>query len=213
MMHSESGNYYPIGTPTFWSGNFIPDEALKKRRYFFIRIRTRFYIKEGMLPFVQIKGSILYKGTEALTTSDYYDAKTNAYYKTVRNHWGDTIDTIQTLTLTMTDYYLLIKHYELVDYEILDGCYFDATIGLFDSYINKYKEIKMNSKGAMRTLAKLFLNNLYGKLASSTKSSFKKAYVKDDGSIGFYNIYEAEKQGGYIPCGSAITSYARFYIC
>ena len=35
----------------------------------------------------------------------------------------------------------------------------------------------MNSKGAMRTLAKLFLNNLYGKLASSTKSSFKKAYV------------------------------------
>lgn len=211
MMHSESGNYYPIGTPTFWSGNFIPDEALKKRRYFFIRIRTRFYLKSGMLPFVQIKGSILYNGTEALTTSDYYDKKTGAYYKVVKNHWGDNVDTIQTLTLTMTDYYLLIKHYELVDFEILDGCYFSATIGLFDSYINKYKEIKMNSKGAMRTLAKLFLNNLYGKLASSTKSSFKKAYVKEDGSIGFYNIYEAEKQGGYIPCGSAITSYARCF--
>ena len=27
MMSSESGNIYPIGTPTFWTGNYIPDEA------------------------------------------------------------------------------------------------------------------------------------------------------------------------------------------
>lgn len=209
MMHSASGNRYPIGVPTFWSGNFIPNEALENKRYFFIRIKTRFYLKDGMLPFIQIKGNKLYKGTEALTTSDYYDSKTDRYYKIVKDHWGNTIDTIQTLTLTMTDYYLIIKHYELVDFEILDGCYFDSTIGLFDAYIDKYAEIKMNSKGAMRTLAKLFLNNLYGKLASSTSSSFKKALIKEDGSIGFITIYENEKKGGYIPCGSAITSYAR----
>ena len=38
VMHSESGNYYPIGQPTFWYGNFIPEEALINHRYYFIRI-------------------------------------------------------------------------------------------------------------------------------------------------------------------------------
>ena len=49
MMSSESGNRYPVGEPTFWYGNFIPDEALKPNRYYFIRIKTRFYLKENML--------------------------------------------------------------------------------------------------------------------------------------------------------------------
>jgi hypothetical protein len=61
----------------------------------------------------------------------------------------------------------------------------------------------------MRTLAKLFLNNLYGKMASSTNSSFKVAVTKEDGSIGYLNAVEHDKKPGYIPIGSAITSYAR----
>ena len=85
-----------------------------------------------------------------------------------------------TMTLTMTDYELIKEHYELVDFEILDGCYFNAAIGIFDNYINKYKEIKLNSTGAVRELAKLFLNNLYGKMASSTTSNFKFAVPQED---------------------------------
>ena len=92
---------------------------------------------------------------------------------------------------------------------ILYGCYFFSSIGIFDTYIDKYKEIKMNSKGAMRELAKLFLNNLYGKLASSTDSSFKVAYVKEDKSLGFYTVTQHNKRPVYIAAGSAITSYAR----
>ena len=61
----------------------------------------------------------------------------------------------------------------------------------------------------MRMLAKLFLNNLYGKLAASTDSSFKYAFVKEDTSIGFVPVNQNEKKPGYIPVGSAITSYAR----
>jgi hypothetical protein len=109
----------------------------------------------------------------------------------------------------MTDYELLKDHYELVDFEILDGCWFYAEVGLFDTYINKYKEIKLNSTGALRELAKLFLNNLYGKMASSTDSSFKIAFVKENGAIGFKTVSEQNKKPGYIPVGSAITSYAR----
>lgn len=209
MMSSESGNRYPVSIPHFWRGNIIPDVALLPERYYFIRIKTRFYIKKNMLPFIQIKNSALYKGTEALETSDIYDHKTGEYY----THWtdkdGNVHDTRVELVLTMTDYELMKEHYELVDFEILDGCWFYSQIGIFDEYIEKYKKIKLESKGALRELAKLFLNNLYGKMASSTDSSFKVAYVKDDGSVGFLPVSENNKAPGYIPVGSAITSYAR----
>lgn len=209
MMSSESGNPYPIGKPTFWVGNYIPDEALEDNRYYFIRIKTRFYIKKDKLPFIQIKGNLLYKGTESLESSDVYDKTTNQYYTHYRDLNGDLIDTRVELTLTMTDFILIKEHYELVDFEILDGCWFYTQIGIFDEYIEKYKHQKQISKGAKRELAKLFLNNLYGKMASSKDSSFKLAYVKEDKSIGFLPVSENNKKAGYIPVGSAITSYAR----
>lgn len=208
MMSKESGNLYPIGLPKFWQGNYIPDEAIAPDKYFFIRIKTRFYIKKNKLPFIQIKGSLLYRGTEALESSDIVnkEGKTSPYYIDI---YGNKHDTRQTLTLTMTDYYLFLEHYDTVEFEILDGCYFNAICGIFEGYIEKYKQIKLTSKGAMRELAKLFLNNLYGKMATNRDSSFKVAYLKEDNSIGFYPVTENEKKPGYIPVGSAITSYAR----
>ena len=209
MMSSESGNRYPIGLPHFWAGNFIPKEAQINNRYFFIRFRTKFYLKHNMLPFIQIKGSWLYKGTEMLETSDVRSPKDDKYYDKYYDKEGRLQDTTVTLTLTCTDYKLFREHYDVKDFEILDGCWFETEIGIFDDYVNKYKQIKMNSKGAKRTLAKLFLNNLYGKMATNTNSSFKLAYLKDDGSIGFETIDQNHKKPGYIPVGSAITSYAR----
>lgn len=209
MMSSESGNRYPIGVPYFWKGNIIPDVALSEDRYYFVRVKTRFYIKPDKLPFIQIKSSLLYKGTEALETSDVYDKRTGEYYTHYTDKDGNIHDTRVELVLTMTDYELLKEHYELVDFEILDGCWFYSEIGIFDEYIDKYKKIKLESKGALRELAKLFLNNLYGKMASSMDSSFKLAYVKEDKTIGFLPVAEANKKPGYIPVGSAITSYAR----
>ena len=209
MMSSESGNRYPVGYPTFWKGNYIPDEAYGNSKFFFIRIKTRFYIKKDKLPFIQIKRSMLYPPTEMLVTSDVMNPADGKYYRYLRKLNGEIVDTSVTMTLTQTDYELIKEHYELVDFEILDGCYFDAYKGLFDPYIEKYKKIKIESKGALRELAKLFLNNLYGKMAASMNSSFKVAYLKEDNSIGFEIILANEKTPGYIPIGSAITSYAR----
>lgn len=206
MMHSESGNRYPVGEPHFWKGD-TPPEAKHDNRYYFVRIRTRFYLKKNKLPFIQMKNTLRYQGNECLKTSDiYHDGK---YYRTYIDYDGIEKPATVTLTLTMTDYQLMQEHYVLKDCEILDGCWFYSEIGLFDKYIDHYKEIKMNSKGAIRELAKLFLNNLYGKMASNTNSSFKYAYVKEDKTIGFITIEEEEKKPGYIPVGSAITSYAR----
>ena len=210
MMSSESGNLYPIGEPTFWQGDYIPYEALYyPKRYYFVRIKTRFYIKPGYLPFIQLKGNILYQGNECLESSDVYDPETQKYYAHYLDLNGNLVDTRVELTLTQTDFQLLKEHYNLVDFEILDGCWFRSECGIFDEYIEKYKKIKLEAKGALRELAKLFLNNLYGKMASSMDSSFKIAYVKEDKSIGFMAVSAKDKTPGYIPVGSAITSYAR----
>lgn len=209
MMSSESGNRYPYGKPTFWYGNYIPDKCLQDNIYYFVRIKTRFYIKENKLPFIQIKGSWLYKLNEMLETSDFVDRKTGKHYTKYVDTDGTVKDTRVEMVLTMTDYELIKEHYNLVDFEIIDGCYFYAMVGLFDDYINKYKKIKMESKGAKRELAKLFLNNLYGKMSSNMNSSFKVAIQKDDGNITFKAVKSKEKTPGYIPIGSAITSYAR----
>lgn len=196
VMSSESGNYYPIGLPHFWKGE-IPDQALKDNRYYFMQIETEFYLKDGYLPFIQIKNDLLYKSTECLKTSCVWDKEKNWWY---RNR--------VTLTLTMTDYELIKEHYDLVECKIISGCWFYSSIGIFDEYIEKYKQIKLTSKGALRELAKLFLNNLYGKMASSTDSSFKIAKV-DGNKLYFITQKENDKEPGYIPIGSAITSYAR----
>lgn len=206
MMHSISGNKFPVYEPFFWKGNYIPDEAKLNNRFYFIRIKTRFYLKDGYLPTIQIKNNPCYKSTEYLETSDIFYGGT--FHKEIYIK-GKLKDTRVELVLSEIDYVLFLEHYDVVDFEILDGCYFYAISGLFDEYINHFAEIKKNEKGALRTLAKLFLNNLYGQFAKSTDSSFKHAYLNENGDICYETVKENKKIPGYIPIGSAITSYAR----
>ena len=208
VMSSASGNRYPIGKPTFWNGNFIPKEAVSNSRYFFIHVKTRFYLKEGYLPFIQLKNTLVYGFHTMLETSDVEINGT--YYRELTGANGEPEPCRPDLYMTMTDLMLFLKHYRHEDFEIIDGCWFESRIGLFDGYIEKFKKIKMESKGAKRTLAKLFLNSLYGKMAAGTNSNFKIGVLNDD-RIEYLTVLENEKEPGYIPCGAAITSYARCY--
>lgn len=211
VMSSESGSYYPVGEPTFWKGNFIPKMIVNNTDYYyFIRVKTRFYLRKNKLPFIQVKSDYRYRGNECLESSDVWDKEQKRYVTHTRDSYtGELNDTRLILTLTMVDFKLFLEHYEVVEFEILDGCYFRTEIGIFDQYISKYRKIKETSEGAIRELAKLFLNNLYGKMASSTDSSFKIARLDDDGVLKFMTINESHKKAGYIAVGSAITSYAR----
>lgn len=210
MMESASGNIYPYGKPHFWTGNYIPDKVLNdKTLYYFIRIKTRFYIKPNKLPCIQIKGDINYCGTDYLETSDIvYKGKAFKSYLDIDNKVKECK---VILTLTMTDFQLIKEHYDLIDFEILDGCYFKSTQRLFDEYIYKWKNEKINAKnGSERTIAKLFLNNCYGKLGTSKNSSFKTTYIKkESNSIGFKSVEEYNQRVVYVAGASAVTSYAR----
>ena len=207
-MSSESGNRYPVGMPKFWQGD-IPD--LPEQSYYFVRIKCRFKIKDEMLPTVQIKGSFLYSGTEYLTTSDIYDYSSGTY-KRYYMRKGELHDTQITMTMTCVDYELFLQHYDVYDLQVLDGCWFRTEIGLFDEYMYKYKKIKESSQGAERELAKLYLNNLYGKFSANDSSSYKVPYINKKNVLGFESVEEHEKKPGYIAIGSAITSYARRFV-
>lgn len=207
-MSSESGNRYPVGMPKFWQGD-IPN--LPQQSYYFVRIKCRFKIKDGMLPTVQIKGSFLYSGTDYLTTSDIYDYSSGTY-KRYYMRKGKLHDTQITMTMTCVDYELFLQHYDVYDLQVLDGCWFRTEIGLFDEYMYKYKKIKESSQGAERELAKLYLNNLYGKFSANDSSSYKVPYINKKNVLGFELVEEHEKKPGYIAIGSAITSYARRFV-
>lgn len=209
VMTEESGNPYPIGKPYFWKGNYIPDEAYENKRVFIIRFKCSFNLKEGYLPTIQIKGSI-YKYTEYLTTSDWVKDGKRYHY----TDYGNGKEVIRpTLTLTSVDFELFKEHYDITDLEILDGCYFETKIGLFDVYIQKWAKMKIDAtksgnKG-LRTLAKLFLNNLYGKLATSPDGSHKVPYLDKDGILHWHIVKGKDKKVVHIAMGAFVTAYAR----
>lgn len=208
-MHSMSGERYPIGYGNFCKGSLpkkIKDDPLV---YYFIRIKCRFNVKHGFLPFIQIKGNCHYKGTDHLTTSDiYYNGK---YHDTFLDIDGTKKPAIVDMVLTKDDYELFLQHYDTIGLQEIEYLWFDTDIGMFDQYIDKWREVKQNNEGAKRGIAKLFSNNLYGQMAKSTDSSFKVAYFNEDNILKFRRVEQHKKTPGYIACGSAITSKARRY--
>lgn len=190
VMHSMSGNYYPVGKPTFWTGQ--PDFESLQDKYWFIRIKCDFKLKRGYLPTIQIKGNWLYNPREFLEDNipTVSGVKRHNIYKD-----GVKLDTRVTLTLTMTDFYLFREHYHIFNLEYISGCYFQKEIGIFDGYIDRWMYEKEHSKGLERLIAKLFQNNLYGKFATSPNSSYKYCYL-EEGVLKFRTIEEREKKPG-----------------
>jgi len=229
VMHSQSNNKYPIGLATYYTNRDVDTKQYKhvkietnlldklsqiyedKNSSFVVRFKSRFKLKNGYLPFIQIKNDLNYKPTEHLTTSDFYCAFTGnhvPYLMTGENH-DKKIFAYPELTLTEPDFMRFLKHYDTSSLVILDFAVFSTTIGIFDDYIDKHFEEKQNSTGAKRELAKLFLNNLYGKLASSEDSSHRIPYLDEDGIVQFETKEELNKKTLHIASGSYVTAYAR----
>lgn len=191
MMHSRSGNYYPVGQPYYITADDFPkfEKLPTSKFYYFVRVLGSFELKPDHLPTLQIKDDPRFRGhsNEWLTSS-----------------MGHTVD----IVLTCTDYRKLLENYE-ANITVLEAVGFKTEIGLFDKYINHWYGIKEHATGAERQIAKLFLNNLYGKFAASTDSSYKIARVGARGGLSYMTVQANDKTPGYIAIGSAITSYAR----
>ena len=201
----------PFGLPTWFKGE-IPEEVLEKSKnkeiYYFVKIKTRFKLKKNYLPCIQVKNDPMYKPREWLTTSDI-DGKP-CYKKK-----DGTIKRAEvTLILTQTDYEMIKEHYELIDCEEIEGCYFKCEKGIFDKYINKWAELKKKSKGVnppLYLISKLMLNSMYGKQAQSPNSSYKIPFL-DENRILKFKLVEDEDITNVKHCAVAasITSLGRY---
>lgn len=173
--------------------------------FFFVHVRCNFELKSGFIPTLQIKNNPLYFANDYLTTSaiDINGKKYKHYIKD-----GSIVPTSVDLYLTQYDLELLLKHYNVTDFEIIDGVYYKARDDMFSMYIKYWARIKKESTGALRQFAKLMLNNLYGKLSTNPKRTMKIPYLEDN--IVKYEIIENNSDAVHIACGSAITACARY---
>ena len=210
VMHSVSGNEYPCGMPEVLS-TFEEFNEAKGSRFYFIRFKCSFEIKEGFLPFIQIKNNLLYTGTEMLTTSRIKNQKTGRYVTEIKNPNGVQNNVVE-LTMSKPIFQLFKKHYSIENFEFEMCLAYQTTMYDFDDYIEFYMKEKMTQEGGLRQIAKLFLNSAYGKFGTSPNSSFKIADLDDEGCLCFSTVFEAEKKTIYVPVAAAVTSYARCLI-
>lgn len=205
VMHSDGGNYYPVGMPHYVKG-CLPDFSNvpeNEHRYYFVRFKCYFNLKDGYLPFVSVKHNPLYPSNRVLTTS-FPMIKGKLYTGEIDGSPSGYLE----MTMTCTEYERFLEHYEVYGLDILDSVWFYAEKGLFDKFIDHWKHIKETSTGGRRTYAKLNLNNLYGKFATSDNSSFKRA-ILHEGRLIFQTYEEHAMETFYIPIGAAVTGFAR----
>lgn len=178
----------PIGEPILFQGKYKEDRVYP---LYIQMISCCFQIKEGKIPTIQIKNSKYFMENEYLESSN-----------------GEII----TLVLSNIDLELFLQQYNVYELTYECGWKFKAMNGIFTDYIDKWIKVKIEAtksgnKG-MRQIAKIALNSLYGKYATSLDVQSKYPYLED--GIVKYCLSEKEQRNGlYLPVGIFITSYAR----
>ena len=177
----------PIGYPEFYEGVYEDDLVYP----LYIQMLTcSFKIKKNKIPTIQIKKS-------HFTDNEYLESSDNE---------------IVCLTLSNIDLKLFLEQYDVYDLNYICGWKFKSMKGIFTDYIDKWIGVKIEASKSgnkgMRTLAKLMLNSLYGKFATSQDVQEKYPYIEDD-VIKYYLGEKDKKKGLYLPIGIFITSYAR----
>ncbi len=179
----------PYGEGIFFKGKYEPDKIYNLHVQMFT---CQFELKPGYIPTIQLKNNLAFVPTQYLESSDGEDV---------------------TLCLTNVDMELFFDHYVVYNIEWHSGWKFKSTVGLFKEYIDKWNKVKMestiNGNKAMRTLAKLMLNALYGKFALNPNVQSKIPWY--DNGVVKYKLGEKESRDPiYIPVGTFITAWARY---
>lgn len=178
----------PYGRPILYKGKYEPDNIYD---YYIQMFECSFELKPGKLPTLQLKKNLSFVPTEYIKSSK-----------------GEVIQ----LCMTCTDMKLFFEHYECKNITFFAGYKFKTTDKLFKPFIDKWIGIKnqatIDGNKGMRTIAKLILNNLYGKFASRPTGYSKIPYF-EEGEVKYRLSEEEERPMMYVPIGAAITAYAR----
>lgn len=178
------GRQFPVGAPRrIDADGFDPNGSYP----YILRLSVDFSVKKDHVPFIQLKGSSIFAENEY-----------------VRDSQG-----LVEITLTKPDYLMFLDHYDIHEENILDVWVFQSATGLFDNYIDHWFEVKATATNPVdRMIAKLMLNNLYGKMAQSMERNSGVPYLDEAGVLRL-DAKQGTARGGYIPIGAFITAYAR----
>lgn len=109
--------------PIMWCGE-MPREIEQFNLFYIIHFKASFKLKRGKSPFVNATRSFLFRSATNMSTSDYYDKKTQKYYRYYRNYKGDVEESLAEIFMTREDFELFKKSYNIRTLNVLDGCYF-----------------------------------------------------------------------------------------
>lgn len=173
----------PYGDPMFQRG-FVEPTKTHPLTIFSVTFTAK--LKPDHIPCIQIKGNNLFLGTE--------------YLKEIKEP--------TTMMVSNVDWDLYNDHYDIDVLAWGGGWKFHAVIGLFDSYIDKWSEIKAKETGGKREIAKLHLNSLYGKFASNPNVT-SKIPMLEDGIVRLKRGTPETRPPVYTAAGVFITAHAR----
>lgn len=129
----------------------------------------------------------------------------------IRNTWIETSYEGE-LWLTSVDVELLLQNYYESDngYIILqDGYAWKGETGVFEKYIAHWREVKENTTGGQRQIAKLMLNSLYGKFGTKPLRRHKIPKPDDENNIS-YTLSGYDSGRTYcVAVAAFVTAYAR----
>lgn len=190
-MHSP--NYYPVGIPFYGKGQ----PQIKENTCYIIHVFIQFNLKNNGVPCIIDRNSSRYSTLSWLTSSE--GATGELEYMEM---WFTNID----IELIKLNYICNIKYIDFYEFE--------GSSQLFDTYIDKYMDMKIQAskdgdKGK-RQIAKLFLNNGYGKYGQNNDCYRKTPNLKDD-ILEFTSVKGDERATIYSPVAAFVTSYAREY--
>ena len=179
----------PFSFPKFFEGKYKEDKTYP----LYVQCFTcQFELKPGKIPSIQLKHNLSFQPNEYLKSSG-----------------GRSVS----LYLTKPDFELFKEQYNYSNIKYKGGWKFMSAVGLFDSYINYWTEqkIKAAKEGSapQRTIAKLALNSLYGKLGTSGTGRRKAPFLDHTGKVKFVILPEEERETLYVPAASFITAYGR----
>ena len=174
----------PYGNPVFFEGKYSSDARYPLYiQHVFIDVK----LKPNHIPTLQVKNNRFYNAREYLeeTTGDVE------------------------LWLTNIDLEMIFKQYDVLNITYINGWKFKGQYGIFNPYIDKYMEIKKREKGAIRQLAKLLLNNLFGKFTSNPNHTGRHPVLDEDEIVRYEMNEEEIGDPIYTAVGIFITSYSR----
>ena len=182
---------YPIGVPEYFKGKYVKD---KSHPLFIQHFKATFVLKEGYLPFLQKSSGFARNSKQEYITEQFE---------------------VEDFYMTNVDLELFKKHYKILTIEYVDGYKMQGLMGMFDEYIDHFidMKIKNNDNPGLRTIAKLYLNSLYGKFGMSKIRRSKFPEIEDDKlklKMEMHGDKDYEMTDGYrVDVAAFCTAYAR----